>query len=65
MRTQESYASAGREGGKARAAIAKAKILEKFAHLDRDEAIHAAWVASAHASKIRAQRRKAKGLDGR
>lgn len=43
QRTLEQRRAQGREGGRANAIIDRVDILARYAHLERDEAILAAW----------------------
>lgn len=41
----------GREGGAVRQLLHRSQIITRFAHLDRDAAIWAAWQAGSHAGR--------------
>jgi hypothetical protein len=43
QRTRAQRQAHGREGGRANAVVDREDILERYAHLDRDEAILTAW----------------------
>lgn len=50
----------GREGGRAQSFLAREKVLDRYRHLDRDDAIVQAWRDALHTRKLRWYRAKRK-----
>lgn len=62
QRTSAQRREHGRQGGRANAVVDRADILERYLHLDRDEAILAAWADGRRLQRWQRYRARHRGI---